>query len=182
MSDKQQIKFEYGAYNPRLNEILNPEENLAKQKELTQKAREPFKHPDQAILDNTEMAVGKPLAPNDFIRLLKVAGPNLLIEDGGVPGAMAVRVRTLDDDPLSPTYKQFVKKYVTGFYADRVLPEFSSFINDSTGVPVREVRGWRTVLIMLRSEIKYSEMTRVFGEPVGERAILWNRVMREHRL
>lgn len=170
--------------SPRLNEILSPEENVAKQKEEIRNSREKFKHPRQHILDNVDMAVGAPMQPQEFIRRLKKAGPRLIIEQGGWQNAVAVRIPHVDEDPLSPTYGTLTKKYVTGFYTDRILPEWSSFINDSTGVPRREVRGWRTVLLMLIAvnALTYTAATKEFGEPQGQRNILWREQTQERRV
>ena len=178
MSDD--VKFNFSRPSPRLNEILSPEENVAKQKEEIRNDRQArLKHPRQNILDDKDMAVGEALHPNEFIRKLRLVNPHLIIEDGGVPGAVAVRVRALDDDPLSPRHGQYVAKYVSGFFKDRILQEFSHFINDRDGIPVREVRGWRTVLLMLihQGHLSYKKTTEVFGEPQGERGILWREQM-----
>lgn len=172
------------APSPRLNEVLSPEENVAKQKEEIRNSREKLKHPKQVILDNADMAVGAPLHPTDFIRRLQKAGPHLRIEKGGIHNAVAVRTPVIDDDPLSRTYNHMVLKYVSGFYVDRILPEFSSFVNDETGVPRREVRGWRTVLLMLIAcnALTYTAATLEFGEPQGQRNILWREQTQERRV
>lgn len=168
----------------RLHEILSPEENVSKQKEEIRNSREKLKHPRQEILNNIDMAVGAPMQPTEFLRRLKKAGPHLLIEQGGIHNAVAIRTPVADDDPLSPTFGQQVKKYVSGFYTDRILPEYSSFVNDHTGVPRREVRGWRTVLLMLIgcNALSYTAATKEFGEPQGQRNILWREQTQERRV
>src|SRR6266568_9265098 len=115
----------------RLNEILSPEESLAKLKEETTDFRQKrLTHPDQNILNNHDMAVGEALEPREFIRKLRIANPELIVEQGGIHNATAVRVRELDSDPDSPNHGKYVKRYLAGFYHDRILPEFSSFVND----------------------------------------------------
>ena len=172
------------APSPRLNEILSPDENVAKQKEEIRNSRERLKHSRQEILNNTDMAVGAPLHPTEFIRRLRKAGPHLRIEQGGIHNAVAIRVPVADDDSLSPTFGQQILKYVSGFYTDRILPEYSSFVNDDTGVPRREVRGWRTVLLMLIAidALSYTAATKEFGEPQGQRNILWREQTQERRV
>lgn len=174
----------FAAPSPRLNEILSPDENVAKQKEEIRNSREKLKHPRQQILNDSEMAVGVPMAPQEFLRRLKKANPRIIIEQGGIHNAVAIRIPVTDDDPLSPTFGTLVKKYVSGFYVDRILPEYSSFVNDETGVPRREVRGWRTVLLMLiaAKAIGYYEATREFGEPQGQRNILWREQTQDSRV
>lgn len=180
----EEVKIAFAAPNPRLKEVLSPDENVAKLKEEVQHQRDALKPKNIDLLSNAEMALGKVLMPSEFIRLLKLAGPNLIIEPGGYKDAVAVRIQVIDDDPLSPTHGTYVKKYVSGFYVDRPLAEYSCFINDASGVPYREVRGWRTVLLMLISvgALRYQDVNRVFGEPEGQRNILWKQQTQERRV
>ena len=154
---------------------LSPEEGVAKLKEGNKKLDEKFKLPNQDMLENADMALGEPMQPSEFIRRLEKLNPEIIIEKGGVPGAVAVRIRSLDNDKESPTYGTYVKKYLTGFYVDGVLAEFSRILTDKHGRPTRHMRGWRTVLLDLNrlGALPYDKIKAAFGEPKGQRGILW---------
>lgn len=174
--------------SPRWNEVLDPTENLAKQKELLHNQKQAFRHPAQNLAvgpENKEASQGTPLEVNEFVRRLSKAAPNLLIEPSCQGGAIAIRKLDLDLDATSATYGTVVKKYVSGFpvVAGR-LPEFSYFINDAEGIPVREIRGWRTVLLMLIAQdaISYAASKKEFGDPTGQRGVLWEQQLRDRKV
>jgi hypothetical protein len=76
------------------------------------------------------------------------------------------------------------KAYVTGFYVDAPLPEFSSVIVDSKGLPVRELRGWRSVLLALYRQkiVTLKQLELSFGKAQGQRAILWDKQTSERSI
>jgi hypothetical protein len=159
-------------------------DSIAQMKEKIRKGREQFKLPNQSFLENTDMALGGPMDPRDFIRRLLKMEPKLLIEPGGYSDCVRVGIPTIDDDPLSPTHGTLVPTWLScGFLVDRRLPEFSSVITDNEGVAKREIRGWRTVLLRLIhvGAITYQQAKKEFGEPTGQRGSLWMQQMREHR-
>lgn len=130
---------------------------------------------NQDMLENQDMALGSPMSPSLFIQKLRKL-PNVIVEPGGWPNAVAVRTIVRDDDPESPTYGQPVKKYISGFVTDRVLPEFSSIIPNFMGAPTREIRGWRTVLLALfnKKVVTLNQLKAVFGDANGQRSKLWH--------
>lgn len=153
---------------PNIHELgdkrLNPEENLAKLKEGNAKLNEQYKIPGQAELEDVDKALGKPMSYTEVIRRIKLANNSLIVEDGGVQGAVAVRIPVNGPNGLE-------KKYITGFYKE-VLPEFSYVLTDERGLPKREVRGWRSVLLMLikAGAITLKQADALFGETLGQRA------------
>jgi hypothetical protein len=155
-------------------------DSIAKFKEGNLKMREQFRIPNQSLLENADMALGGVLDPREFIRRLKNMEPTLLIEQGGYVNCVKVGIPTVDDDPASDTFNQVIPTWLgCGFPIDVRLPEFSSVINDKDGIPKREVRGWRTVLLrlILTGAVTYRQVKAEFGVPLGERGKLWREQM-----
>lgn len=159
------------------DKFLSPEEGVAKLKESIQKQVAAKKIPNQALLEDHDQALGSPMAHTEFIRRLRLMKPSLIIQDGGVAGAIALR-HTVNDPE-----EGVVTRYVTGFYKG-VLPEFSSILTDDQGLPTREIRGWRTVLLVLIhcNIATYAEVKAAFGEPHGQRGILWREQMQDRKV
>lgn len=147
---------------------------VAKIREDNRKLTDKHKIPNQAILEDREAAIGVAMAPATFIQRLQKL-PGVIVEPGGVPNAVAVRATVLDGDPESPTNGTYIKKYISGFFTNQIMPEWSYLILDKNGIPTREVRGWRTVLLALfHSRIcTYPQLKAAFGEPNGQRNVLW---------
>lgn len=186
MSTEFDVKFNDKVnYSPRWNEVLDPNESLAKIKEELFNQKQQFRNPAQNLAvgpNNQEASEGTPLEINEFVRRLAKAAPNLLIEPSCGGGAIALRTLTMDEDPQSDTFGKVVKKYVGGFpVVAGKLPEFSFFVNDQHGIPVREIRGWRTVLLMLiaQNAVSYAATKKEFGDPPGQRGELWREQLRE---
>lgn len=156
--------------------FLDPIENLIKLKEENQKEIDKKKLPGQAMLENQDMATGAPMSYQELIRKLKHANPNLIIEDGGVPGAIAVRVMSVDEEGIP------YKKYLSGFYKD-VLTEYSFVTTDSRGLANRESRGWREVVKQLIKvgALPYKRAVEVFGDAEGQRSSRWHELLRDKK-
>lgn len=155
---------------------LDPKENLAKLKEENLKLSGRSRIADQSLLENKDMAVGSPMQWQDLVHLLKKMNSSLIIEDGGVRNALAVRFPGHLEDGT------YGKRYITGFYKE-VLPEFSCIKSDERGRPTRECRGWRTVLVPLIKQhiISYKDAVDVFGTPNGQRSGRWHQLLRDNK-
>ena len=150
---------------------LQDKEAVAKVKEENKALASQNRIPDQDILEKREMAMGLMLQPNEFIRRLEKLNPKIIIEAGGVRNAVAVRYPKRQEDGT------IHKDYVTGFYVDAPLPEFSSVVVDNKGLPIREIRGWRSVLLALFRQkiVTMKQLDLTFGKAMGQRAILWDK-------
>jgi hypothetical protein len=155
---------------------LDALDNLQKLKEENIRMAAKFKLPGQAMLENAEIAVGKPMAWQDLVRLLQKMNPDIKCVDGGMANAIAVRFPAMQEDGV------FGLKYVTGFYKE-VLPEFSHISTDIHGLAVRENRGWRTVVLacIRQGIVSYRDAVDVFGEPDGVRGGRWHEILREQK-
>ena len=162
---------------------LSPAENVEKLKEGIRQTVSRDRMPNQTLLEDKDMSLGAAMAPKQFIQKLQKMNPAILVEPGGVPGAVAVRIRHLDDDVESPTRGTYVKKYITGFFTDSVIPEFSNILPDKWGRATREIRGWRSVLLALlkAGALTYPQIKAVFGEPLGQRNVLWREQTQQER-
>ena len=139
---------------------LDPTENLAKLKEENAQLTAKSKIKDQSLLENKDMAIGSPMEWSGLVYLLKKMNTQIIIEDGGVRNALAVRY------PGKLADGTFGKRYVTGFYKE-VMPEFSCILSDERGRATRECRGWRTVVLALIRQgiIRYKDAVETFGNP-----------------
>lgn len=145
-------------------------ESVAKLKEDNAKAAAQNRIPNQDILEDRGAALGIPMQPSELILRLQKLNPKIIIQQGGVRNAVAVRYPVMEDG-------KEVKKYITGFYVDNPLPEFSCVVTDERGLPWREIRGWRTVLTaLIRQGILTEKRCDLhFGKPGTMRAILWDK-------
>lgn len=154
---------------------ISPAEAAAKAKEDTLALAAKNRIPDQDLLEETEMAKGYYLDHNELIRRLQRLNSQILIQQGGVANAVAVRYPLMEDGELK-------QQYVTGFFLEP-LPEYSSVTTDDKGLPVREIRGWRSVLLALIrvGALTHSQCDVMFGPAAGQRSGLWYRSRQAQR-
>lgn len=167
---------------PDINELgdkrLDPAENLAKIKEDNLKLFGVHKLPGQELLENTDMALGKPLDWREFVRKLETLRTpyRMWVHDGGYPNAIAIHVWRQKDNGQGPEY---MWDYCGGFIKG-MLPEFSAVKLDQHNLPIEEaaagLRGWRSVLLGLikNKVVTFNEVVRVFGDAQGQRSGRWN--------
>lgn len=151
---------------------ISPAEATKKAFEDTAKLTAKNRHPDQAILENRDMARGYEMEVGHFIERLQRLNPQIQIRKGGVKNAVAVYipVPVSEANPLG-------LRYASGFYIDTKLPEYSSVLNDQFGVARKEIRGWRTVLLSLieAGVLDRRKVDLSFGPALGQRTDLWYR-------
>ena len=155
----------------RLDEV----ESVAQAKETNAKLAAANRIADQDVLEDKAAALGRPLAPSDFItRIQKLDKQHkMVVRQGGVKGAVAV-YKVL---PKADTEGNQLK-YVSGFFVDTpAIPEFSAVVTDQRGLPWREIRGWRTVLKALVSNgiFTINQVKTEFGPVMGRRGVLWEK-------
>lgn len=161
------------------DKFLNETEGLAKIKEENQKLSDQSRIPDQEILEDKKAAVGLTMEPSELINRIQRINPRILVELGGAKNAVAIRcVRKNPETGVDE------KAYVTGFYIDHPLLEFSCVLVDNKGLPVREMRGWRSVLLALVRQklLTLKQVELMFGKANGQRAILWDKQTQAERI
>jgi hypothetical protein len=149
---------------------LDEKEALAKIKEDNIALRAKDKIPGQAQLQDVQAALGTPMSYKELILRLKKMVPALVIQDGGVQNAVAVRIFRDNGDGEGPRLT-----YLTGFYKT-ILPEYSTVTVDEHGVALHENRGWRTVLLALMKQnvVSYRNVVKAFGNAMGQRSNRWH--------
>lgn len=160
---------------------LNPEEAVAREREELLKQAAVKKIWRQEELEQAERSCGPRLHWTEILRRLLRINPQLAPRDG-LKGHVAIYRRKRQDeydiaefDPMQKDSFFWDHVYVTGMPMGE-LPEYSHVILDSSNLPVREIRGWRTVLIALikSGAISYAAAIREFGDPIhDQRSGLW---------
>lgn len=170
---------------------LDPKENVAKEREDLLRNCARNRIGGQNELEDPERSGGPRLSYNEVIRKLRRAIPNIRIFDGA-PGSVSLYVpcnraelaqRRLEWDWTEGRDPMFMGlKYVGGF-PKTDIPEFSHVLTDSSNLPTREVRGWRSVLISLLKQgcVSYRTVVREFGEALGYRGWRWQEQTRPWR-
>jgi hypothetical protein len=150
---------------------ISPAEAVAKAKEDNKRLASKSRITDQDILEDHEAAQGIELHHNELIRRIQLLNPKILIMPGGINGAVAVRYPKFEFGEWSNTY-------ITGFYL-QPLPEFSSVTTDANGLPHREIRGWRSVLLALikAGALDRKKVDALFGPARGQRSGIWYRTL-----
>lgn len=126
----------YTSENPRK---LSLKEALAEKQELTRKALLPYKLADHDDLKKAEVRLAHGMYHNEFItRIEKATGRKVWAEDS-YRDSSVVGFYTIKNGE-----KSYICSFNKGF-----MPEFSIIETDDRDMPVREHRGWRTVLTRL---------------------------------
>ena len=154
-------------------------EAVAKLTEECLDAAAVFKIGGQAELADAERACGPRLYFKEIIRRLEKCNPSLFFREGSKGNIAVYRLKRLHEqkadewDPAAPDWYND-HKYVTGFPKD-YIPEYSYLILDSSNLPVRELRGWRSILLALikSGAISYQSTLEQFGKAKGQRSTRW---------
>lgn len=170
---------------------LNPEEGVIRQREELLAKAGKYRIYGQDELENPERALGPKLQYTEIISKLRRIAPKLKAIDGS-PGNIALYFPRNDKD-LEATAREWdwehdqkkdpffrLNRYVGGFPKGD-LAEYSTVDIDTSLLPTRENRGWRSVLITLIKQgvISYSDAVSEFGD-VGhdKRGWRWNEQLR----
>lgn len=148
-------------------EALSREEEKIRQEEASYLAASQQRLPEQNDFIDPRPRLGKLLSHNEFIARLRRALPTLHVQDGA-PGCLALYRPTPNGNQL----------LFLGWIYKGESPEYSSYILGRYDVPLKERRGWRTVLLRLVQTGHISERQAIkhFGRPSnGITAKHWNR-------
>lgn len=180
---------------PDINELgdkrLDPKESVAREREELLKIASTRKIAGQEELEDAERSAGPRLAYTEIIRRIQVEAPSLKVLEGA-PGSVALyfprtrkELEEMDaqggrDQERDIFFHHF--KYVGGM-EKKDMPEFAHVILDTSNLPVREYRGWRSVVIGLIKQgvLSYRAAVSQFGEPRGVRAGRWHEQLRPYK-
>lgn len=181
---------------------LNPEESLYRERELALAQAAKCKIGGQKELEDVERSSGPRMPWQEVIRRLLICNPAIRVKDG-TPGNVALYFKKRSDEytevdevllhsPAAartlnipvPADDFFIHhKYIGGFER-HPMPEYAHVSVDSSGLPLREYRGWRSILISLIKErvITYGSAVAHFGNPEGDsRSGRWFEQLQKHR-
>jgi hypothetical protein len=140
---------------PQLKRI-SAKEALVKIKAENYQAGEQYRLSDHVELKNSEKRTGQMLYHTDLIRRIeKITHKRVWAED------------SIHDKAVCGFYTQHegVKKFL-GAFDKGPLPEFSHILTDDRDLPIKEKRGWRTVLtrLMQMKVITWPQVVYGFGD------------------
>lgn len=162
---------------------LNPEEAVFREREELLKITATRKIPGQAELENPDRSSGPKIHWRQLLYRLEKIAPAIRVKDSHVGGQQTIALywpKTLSEKFNDGSFsilcttdnERFHRdhKYVGGFNKDW-LPFYSHVTTDSSGLPVREIRGVMTVLLMLaRSKVvTFEQIKAEFGDPSEDR-------------
>lgn len=168
---------------------LNPEESVIRERESLLSICATRRIWGQDELEKAERADGPRLPYTELLRRIHLCNPAIVAKDG-MEGSVALYIRkrpeeyTETDNILRfqpwlaremnipvPKDEFFIDhKYLTGFRKEAIA-EYSYITIDSSLLPHREMRGWRSVLIALikAGAVRYSDAISIFGNPEGDK-------------
>jgi hypothetical protein len=155
-------------------ELLSPEEALIKSFENTDKMLQQYRLDDHEELKNAEQRMGQRMEHNELVRRVCKANPYVFAEDSNA-----------DPEHVMGFYftnrkgeKEFVCAFDKGY-----LPEFSIIFVDAADLPVKEKRGWRTVLLRLLAKdcLTWEQVMEIFGDAHGINSRRWRFYTRRYR-
>ena len=167
-----------------INEIgdsrLSPEESVIRLREENDSLLDNRRIHRQAELSDPNRAAGPRISWNDLLYRLHKCNPALLYKDG-TPGNIAVYVPKDRQEIAEHEYDQSRPdwwndhKYAGGIPKDWI-PEYSVLEVNERNLPVREHRGYRSVLLALLAAgaITPDQADKHFGPALGPRSWSWH--------
>ena len=166
---------------------LNPEETVIREREELLTLAASRKIHGQAELEDPRRAYGPRLQYTEIVSKLSRLNSRLKFLEGS-PGNLALYLPKKRNE-YNAEEREWDKdaffwhhKYVGGIPKEE-LPEYGYVTLDSSNLPVREIKSWRSVLIALikAGAITYTQAITEFGEAVGPRSVRWHEQLRGYR-
>lgn len=158
---------------------LPAKENLAKLREENYNAGEHYRLSDQLELKNAAKRTGEQLFHTELIRRIeKITHRRVFAEDSRADKNVCGFYTSAVDKATGATVKRFICAFDKG-----PLPEFSIITTDARDLPIKEKRGWRTVLtrLMQAKVITWPQVVYGFGSGDGQASDRWNFNTRDAR-
>lgn len=152
------------------DKLLSPQEALLRAFEETDRRLRVYRLTDHEELKDAKMRFGHPLSFVELIRRVRKINPALWVEDSinmpGHCGFYRYKRPERSDDPDKEFLAAFPKT---------ILPEFSIILTDAADLPIKEQRGWRTVLLRLIQQraLRIEDVLVAFDEASGTVAKRW---------
>jgi hypothetical protein len=151
---------------------LDPKEAVIREREELLKTTSRSKIYGQQELEDQERSAGPRLSYTEIIYRLHKINPQLKVVDG-IKGSVAIyrpkfyyEYDIQDKDPTKRAWA-WDYKYVGGM-EKQSLPEWSHLILDTSNLPVKEIRGWRSVILscVKNRAITSAQADEQFGNPM----------------
>lgn len=152
---------------------LSKEEILLQSFEQTDKRLQQFRLDDHEELKNVEQRLGRPMSHQELIRKVTTTNPKVWAEE------------SLADRNVMGFYteRNGEKVCLAAAFEKGWLPEFSIIFTDAADLPIKEKRGWRTVLIRLLSSgvLTWAQVLDIFGDAHGVNSKRWRYYTQRYR-
>jgi hypothetical protein len=134
----------------------------------------------QKDIEKAERSESSKMYYSVLLRKLRAIYPAMLVKDG-MPGNVALYRPKTKAEIINDGYDLSVPKwynehkYFTGFPKE-AIPEWGHYVNDTDGIALREVRGWRSVLIAMIKQglVTYEQAVEEFSDPIhDQRSKYW---------
>ena len=154
--------------------LLNKEQALRKSYEDTEKSVARYRLDDHEELKNMEKRMGMPMLANDLINKITKLNPRVWAEDSLANPTTVVGFYYTNNEGKKACAVPFLKG---------ALPEFSFILVDAADLPVKEVRGWRTVLhrLLKLRLITWKDVITHFGDTLHSADDRWKANTQEFR-
>lgn len=169
--------------------MLSPDEAVcAKSEELTRMRQKRGRKKDWEEFADAKRRMGKVMHHSEFLRRLRSLMPNVIVERGQVNGTLSLYQPVNTPVREAPDYKGSEKWYFTkpvyiGWIHLGEMPEYEIDVLNDVQIPIRQKRGWRTIL--LRMIVKWNYEKLVIPMPGGleikEKEDIWGRKVRQSR-
>lgn len=144
---------------------LSTHEQLLKKFEDTDVMLNRYRFDDHDHLKDVEARLGQQMTHTDLVYKVTKLNPRIWAEDS-INDKNVVGFYTLDAEGN----KKYLVAFEKGF-----LPEFSYILTDAADLPIKEKRGWRTVLVrLLKSKVlTWKQIMLIFGDTHGKASRRW---------
>jgi hypothetical protein len=155
---------------------LNEKESVIRLREECLAEASVCKIDGQDELEKAERSAGPRMYYTEIISRIRKENPQFYVKDG-IPGNVALYATVMNEEGIPE------ERYVGGIPKEW-LPEYSHVILDSSHLPIREIRGWRSVIIALVKSgvLTYKQAVNQFGEATGSRSTRWHQQLHKYKL
>jgi hypothetical protein len=160
------------------DKLLSPQEALLRAFEETDRRLQVYRLTDHEELKDTKARFGYPLSFVELIRRVRKINPALWVEDSiNMPGHCGFYRYKRPKQPDDPD-----KEFLAAFPKE-VLPEYSIVLVDKADLPIKEMRGWRTVLLRLiqQKALLLQDVLIAFGDACSISSSRWRQYTQNYR-
>lgn len=151
--------------------LISGAEALAQTYEDTDRQVAPNRMPEQDSWKESGRRIGRMMSHQALCRYVTRSNPRVIMETSIADPACAGFYSLTGDH----------KRYLVAFHKGH-LPEWSIIETDKADLPVRERRGWRTVLMRLLKQriLSFRQITNIIQDHYGYSPAVWNKYWHLH--